>query len=153
MKINIGCGNNVIPGWDNLDFYSDNPDVIKMNVKKLEYKDNEVEEILAQMIIEHFPRAEVIDILKEWCRALKQGEYIKIGTSNLDEMCRDWLSKGTGYLDNLRGIYGQQNAPGMFHYMGFDEQYLMDSMRAAGFKDVKILPTDHPHHLWAEATK
>jgi len=162
MRLHLGCGRIFKKGWENIDLYSDMPGVIKMDIKKLEYPDKCADEILAQMVIEHVPRMECVPTLKEWCRVLKPDGLITIATSDLDGMVRDWLDKGhqvevngqiKDYIYNLRGIFGQQNEPGQFHYNGFDFNYLKICLEKAGFDRVTLMPPDHPHHLWATARR
>ena len=77
-KLNLGCGGNIKKGWINIDLYSDGPDIVKMDVRKLEYPDGFAEEIWAQMVIEHISWKETDDVLKEWYRVLKKGGRILV---------------------------------------------------------------------------
>jgi len=163
IKLNLGSGRLLLKGWVNIDKYVDLPEVIKMDVSKLEYPDNYVDEILAHMVLEHFPRTQTLDVLKEWYRVLKPDCKIIIATSDLDGMARDWLNKEKKQFDdkgnevdytyNLRGIYGQQCDEGNFHYTGFDFPYLHKLMTDAEFIKITLLPTNHSHHLYIEARK
>ncbi len=159
----MGCGKQIIKGWINIDKYIDLPEVVKMDVSDLEYQSNYADEILAHMVLEHFPRTKTKEVLKEWHRVLKPEGKITIATSDLDGMVRDWLAKDKATIDgnglehdytyNLRGIYGQQTDPGQFHYTGFDFPYLHKLMTEAGFIKIVLLPTNHSHHLYVEARK
>jgi len=163
IRLNLGSGGNILKNWINIDKYVDLPEVVKMDVSKLEYPDNYADEILAHMVLEHFPRIQTLDVLKEWYRVLKPDSKIVIATSDLDGMVRDWLDKDKVYVDgngvehdytyNLRGIYGQQTDPGQFHYTGFDFAMLHKLMTEAGFIKIDLLPTNHTHHLYVEARK
>jgi predicted SAM-dependent methyltransferase len=163
IRLNIGCGEVLLKNWLNIDLYEDNPEVIKMDIRKLDYSDNYADEILAHMCLEHFPQNETVPTLKEWHRVLKPGGKITIATSDLDGMVRDWLDKDGIFYDmdgnphdytyNLRGIYGQQCDEGQFHYIGFDFPYLHKLMTEAGFIKINLLPTNHTHHLYVEGRK
>jgi len=163
VRLNLGCGRTILKNWINIDKYVDLPDVVKMDVSKLEYPDNYADEICSHMVLEHFPRTQTLDVLKEWYRVLKPGAKIVVATSDLDGMVRDWLDKGKVTIDgngvehdytyNLRGIYGQQCDPGNFHYTGFDFSYLHRLMTEAGFIKIDLLPTNHTHHLYVEGRK
>ena len=49
MKINLGCGSKILPGWTNLDKFSTyKPDIVHdLEVFPYPFKDNSVEEILS----------------------------------------------------------------------------------------------------------
>ena len=77
VKLNLGCGDKILPGYVNVDVASERagkqPDVI-CDVRKLDKFDTgHADEILAVHVVEHFWRWEVVDILKEWVRVLKPG--------------------------------------------------------------------------------
>jgi len=157
-RLNLGCNRCIWKGWDNIDLYSDIKGVIKMDVCDLKYPDKSVDEIWAQMVIEHIPRAGTVSTLKEWLRVLKPDGLITIGTINLDEACKDWLDKEKttpegDYSYNLRGIYGQQCDAGNFHYTGFDFALLKKNLEEVGYDRINLMPPDHPHHLWVKARR
>jgi len=129
-----------------------------MDITKLKYSDKSVDEILAQMVIEHFPRSKTVPTLKGWLRVLKPDGLITLATIDLDATARDWLDKDKvtpegDYSYNLRGIYGQRCDEGNFHYTGFDFALLRKNLDEAGFDRITLLPTDHSHHLWVSARR
>ncbi len=64
IKLNLGCGDNILKDWINIDAYNDKADE-KFNVEKLPYLDNSVDIILASHIIEHFTFKKAFIVLKE----------------------------------------------------------------------------------------
>lgn len=52
------------------------------DVRKLPFKDNELDEIYGHWVLEHFYYREIPDILSEWKRALKPGGLLHMVTNN-----------------------------------------------------------------------
>ena len=77
MKLNLGCGNDKREGYVNCDISSKvNPDKIVDITKKLPFKNNSVEEILMNHVLEHTQKP--IDVLKEFYRICKNDAIIKL---------------------------------------------------------------------------
>jgi predicted SAM-dependent methyltransferase len=94
IKLNLGCGDKILPGYINVDVASERagkkPDVIS-DIRKLTFNDNYADEILSVHVIEHFWRWEVSDILKEWIRVLKPGGKLILECPNLQAACEEFL--------------------------------------------------------------
>lgn len=76
MKINFGCGGNPIPGYVNVDMYSDKADVNHdLNVFPYPFEDNSVDFVIMTDVFEHLddPRK----VVKEIRRILKPGSVFK----------------------------------------------------------------------------
>jgi len=52
------------------------------DVRKIPFKDNELDEVYGHWILEHFYYREISDILKEWYRVLKPGGLLHLVTNN-----------------------------------------------------------------------
>ncbi len=79
-RLDIGCGNNKMPGATYLDFDSKaHPDILH-DLNKFPYpiKDNSYDEIYAKHIIEHLN--DVVSFIKEMERILKPGGTVFIAT-------------------------------------------------------------------------
>jgi hypothetical protein len=44
-KLNLGSGSNILEGYDNIDLYYEDPRVIKMDIRRLDYPDDSVDEV------------------------------------------------------------------------------------------------------------
>src|SRR6185295_17614324 len=75
MKLNLGCGDKILPGYVNVDVAESRldrkPDVVCDLHVLTPFEDGVADEILSVHVIEHFWRWEVVDVLKEWLRVLK----------------------------------------------------------------------------------
>ena len=80
MKLNLGCGENHVPGFINVDKFG-TPD-IKHDLEQFPWpwEDNGIDEILMNHILEHLGETSGIflDIIKEIYRICKPGTKIKI---------------------------------------------------------------------------
>jgi predicted SAM-dependent methyltransferase len=90
MKINLGCGSLLLPGYINCDLYNPAAEM-KCDVKDLPFPDDSVDEIYASHIIEHFDFFEGKDkVLPEWRRVLKVGGILIIETPDLAASCKEF---------------------------------------------------------------
>lgn len=165
IKLNLGCGDDILPGWINIDYYNDAAQV-KMPVEKLEYPDNYADEILAAHIIEHFNFDKCMDILREWNRVLKPGGLISIETPDMMEICKGFVEGPENYRVYLYSHFFAVSAdiPGQIHRFLFTEWQLRGSMETCGFKNIRRVapnssysritdPALHKNFLRVEATK
>lgn len=76
MKLHLGCGDNYLSGWVNVDSESKHVDARVDLSKPWPWKDDSVDEILMEQVLEHFQRPE--DILREVHRVLVPGGVITI---------------------------------------------------------------------------
>ena len=116
------------------------------DVRKIPFPDNHFDYILASDIIEHFPIAETQDILKEWMRVLKPAGIIEFRLPNLEAIVEDYLGRRTETRKDMKGVpiahyfswllYGGQDYPGNFHYVGFDRRLFKYVCAQVGLKEV-----------------
>lgn len=83
VMLNLGCGDTVLDEYDNLDLRTDVPGVKAVDVRRLPYPDDSVDEIIALDILEHFWRDDIQALLYEWKRVLKPRSYMFIRVPNL----------------------------------------------------------------------
>lgn len=77
MKLHLGCGNNHKKGYINCDISKEvNPDKIVDLEGKLPFKDNSVEEIIVEHVLEHIQN--FIGLMEELYRISKKNAKIKI---------------------------------------------------------------------------
>lgn len=139
--LNLGCGNRTFDEYPkgykcvNVDIRNglSNVDVI-CDVTKLDFfESEEADYILASDILEHFPVSKTLSVLREWSRVLKSGGLLEIRVPNLAVICANYTPGNARHTSWL--LYGGQDYPENFHYVGFDRQFLCSFIEAAGFKE------------------
>ena len=91
VKINIGCGKAKLQSWINLDIEK-GADIILDLKKGLPFKDNSIQYIYSEHVLEHFSFNEGQIFLKDCFRILTDGGIIRIATPDLDHIIKKYLS-------------------------------------------------------------
>jgi len=75
MKLNIGCGKEVLPGYLNIDQFPMSSEVKKVDVTKfpLPFNDNQFEYIRMRNILEHIPIEAQLKLIDELYRITTGG--------------------------------------------------------------------------------
>lgn len=124
MKLNLGSGGDV-EGYVSID---------RKNGKEaypLEYPDDSIDEVRASHLLEHFPRGQIEQVLREWVRVLKPGGYLKIAVPDFDYIVSHRSDpQWQGYL------FGGQIDGNDFHYCTFDKPLLTRLLESVGLTDV-----------------
>lgn len=77
MKLNLGCGRDILPGWENIDLVDMSENVRQHDLNKgIPYKSNSFEEIKAFHILEHLK--DKVYIFEEMWRVGKNACVIQI---------------------------------------------------------------------------
>jgi predicted SAM-dependent methyltransferase len=114
LKLQLGCGANVLPGWINTDVMpAGGVDHLDFT-KPLPCADNSIAAIFCEHTIEHITKTDALRLLKEIFRILKRGAYLRIVTPSLENFCRFVLEPNTEaatkYLDFSRRYSKNPNA-------------------------------------------
>jgi predicted SAM-dependent methyltransferase len=140
VRLNIGCGDVILPGWVNCDLYNPKAD-LKCDARKIPYEDNTVDEIYASHLIEHFDFYEGHAVIKEWYRVLKPGGKLAIECPDLLNLCKVFATSGPEVQTELYvQFYGYPWIPGQQHKFLYTEQALGTVLGNIGFKDVHREP-------------
>ena len=153
VKLNLGCGDKILPGYVNVDVAASRknlaPDVLCDLHQLAPFADNSADEILSVHVVEHFWRWEVEDILKEWVRVLKPGGKMILECPNLISACQEFLKNpeanaGPG-PEGQRSMWVFYGDPGwkdplMVHRWGYTPRSLAAVMWQAGLRDMKQEP-------------
>lgn len=85
-KLNVGCNNVLLDGWDNLDIL-EIPEVIQYDARTpLPYEENSVDFIFSEHFIEHLTETNALFFLKECYRVLKPFGVIRTSTFDIDDI-------------------------------------------------------------------
>ena len=133
-RLNIG-GTEKKDGWEILNIKEPADHVC--DAGKLDFEDNTFEIVYASHILEHFPIANVQDVLKEWVRVAKDEFYISVpDLSVLSRMLvREDFSQAHPHI--LRVIYGGQTNEYDFHKSGFTRRILERLLTDVGLKNIE----------------
>ncbi len=106
-KLNLGCGDNLLEGYVNIDKYDKAADV-RLDITNLDpYADKSVDEIVAYQVIEHVPYNESNQMFREMHRVLKPGGFAIVETPDIEYVARAILKEGLEdkWIWNLVGQY------------------------------------------------
>lgn len=133
MKINVGCGNDILDGWTNVDLYPSTESVIRADIRLLPFAAGTIESIRAIDVLEHIPRADVAETLSRWFMLLQRGGTLEIRCPDVQKQCELLLDKTWPTDVWAHMVFGGQDAPGNFHMAGFSPSSLAEKLVAAGF--------------------
>ena len=152
LRLNLGCGDKKLPGFVNVDVAPSRkgvvPDVIS-DLRKLDFADESVDEVLSVHVIEHFYYWEVQTVLAEWRRLLKPGGRIILECPNLlygaQQLVNDpslAMQGGEAWSTTMYVIYGDPGweDPLMCHRWGWTPESLSAELERAGFVGVHEKP-------------
>lgn len=133
MKLNLGAGDSIIPGFTNIDR--------KLGLESLNggevyplasIADNSIDEIRASHVLEHFPQCSTLTIVRDWARALKPGGLLKIAVPNLDyAVANKWHPQWEMW------ITGAQTDNNDFHFALFYPEKLHALLDTAGLVNIR----------------
>lgn len=137
MKLHIGCGSVIIPGWVNLDI-QENPgvDLVDDATVLQTVPDESCSVIYASHVLEHFGRNQVSEILNLWCRKLKKGGTLRLAVPDFAKVTE--VYQKTHSIENVLGLVigGHKNNFDV-HGMIFDQKNLTSLLLNTGFYDVR----------------
>ena len=150
VRLNLGCGDKILPGYINIDTASSRkdkkPDIIA-DIRNLNNIKTEIaDEILTVHVIEHFYYWEVLPLLEGWKRLLKIGGKLIIECPNLLYACKmivDNPERASQPDQNgqmsMWPLYGDPSwkDPLMCHKWAYTPESLKAILTKAGFTDVK----------------
>ncbi len=90
--LNLGCGQRFHPEWVNLDLHSTSASVQKWDLQKdLPFPDESFDVVYHSHVLEHFSRAEGIQLLARCWRVLKPNGVIRVVVPDLERIARQYL--------------------------------------------------------------
>jgi len=148
MRLNLCCGEDVRPGYINIDVRRTRPEVLVMDIEKellRVFPDNSVDEIIARDCIEHISWRRVEDLLKDIYRVLKPGGKVYIQVPDLEAIAKKIILNPDFKYGELEGwkaisywVYGGQEYPENSHKAGFTIRTLKELLENIGFEVVDI---------------
>ena len=138
-KLNLGCGGNILAGWENHDADLD-------ITKPLPYKDNSIDFIFIEHCVEHTTTPDAVRFFMEAYRILKPNGVIRIAVPSVVQMMRyidpqylDWFGmSGFGQPNKRSAIQSILLNHG--HLSAWSHEILESCLYAAGFEYDNIEP-------------
>jgi len=172
MRLNLGCGKDIRKDYINIDATA-HTGVTVQDIRKLDYENESVDEILLNQVLEHFNNKDLRPSLKEWNRVLKKGGKIVItvpnaigtvksflngtlNTSGFGRHYKHWSSEEVVFqmLYGRADIFGDNEPEYQQHRTGFCYNRLKRFLEECGFKITKVNDeTDTNQDLEVEAIK
>ena len=162
IRLHIGCGPNILPGWVNIDRVAHAPGVrCDLDLAALPWPDGSVEAVLAEHVFEHFSFAEEAEIWPEIARILRPGGILTLEMPDFEWVCAQFLAAQddfrafyqVGHADHYAGcgraldqrwgilqtmLFGNQNGAGQFHRSAYTEGKLRALAAMTGFAAIEV---------------
>ena len=143
VRLHLGCGRKKLDGWINCDLYGSDMDI---DIRKLPFDDNSVDEIMAIHVCEHFYIHDILKVLKEWRRVLKPQGKMVLELPCLDKVLAHFI-KGSPANMTLWPLYGDpathKDGEPALHKWCWSFAAFRDLLEDAGFTDIS---EELPHY-------
>jgi SAM-dependent methyltransferase len=120
VKLNLGCGNEILDGYINIDRYNNTGNVdLSCDLGALPFPDGSVDEIYTSHVFEHIEINDIYGVMSEWRRVLRDKGRLKMYLPNLEHEVRVWLdTPDDRKWFEVHRIFGSQSHPGNTHFSG-----------------------------------
>jgi predicted SAM-dependent methyltransferase len=144
FKLNLGCGKAKLPLWINLDIEKGADIILDLN-KGLPFKDDSIQYIYSEHVLEHFTFSEGLSLLKECFRILSHGGTMRIATPDLDHIIKkyltdwknqDWLTWPEYSFIQTKGMMLNIYFSWWDHKYLYNEEDLKSQLIIAKFKEI-----------------
>lgn len=139
MKLHLACGKRDFGNeWIHVDG-GDYPHVISHDICNLPYDDNSVDLIYCAHALEYFDRHEVVNMLREWKRVLKENALLRIAVPDFSAIAELYMS-GEYLMERFTGpLYGKMKMNGEYihHKTCYDFVSLASALHDAGFSHIE----------------
>ncbi len=112
LKLNIGCGGDIRPGYVNIDRHSkdfietrygvelgETPPVFDLDILHLPYQDSSVDEVLCLAFLEHLSFEDEGKFLREVQRVLRRGGTFHFTVPDFENLVKQWLAAEDNFID------------------------------------------------------
>jgi predicted SAM-dependent methyltransferase len=146
--LNLGCGQNKIPGTINIDVEEKvNPDVVGdfTKLKGLPYEDASVDTVYLFHVIEHIEEFKHASTLFEIWRVLKPRGTFYVSYPEFNKVAKNYLDNKEGRRDFWKAtIYGRQLYKSDYHVALMDTHYFRYFLMQMGFSNIEV--SEEPHY-------
>ncbi|MFN7517617.1 MAG: class I SAM-dependent methyltransferase [Dolichospermum sp.] len=161
IKLNIGSGATLIPGYLNGDIWT-HPGTVYMNVsEKLPFDDQSVKFIKCEHMVEHLDYSVCQFFFSECYRVLHRDGVLRISTPSLEKIISLYLGKGQiSHSELIEHHQNYHNRPNTNicswfndhmrlwgHEFIFDQTTLFSLLKQAGFREIQEVEYGKSQHL------
>ncbi len=137
MKLHVGCGNVILPGWTNLDIEKlPGVDIVDDITTLTKIPDNSCDIIYASHVLEHVGRNEFEDVIRIWNYKLKKNGILRIAVPDFEKVIT-WYQRTKHIIDIVGLVSGGQKTKYDYHKMIYDKKSLTEILLKMGFQDVR----------------
>ena len=156
MRLHIGAGDKIWPGFCNVDLHADAD--VNADCRKLPFPADYADELHSVHFVEHIPRLDLENMLIDWHRVLKPGGKLAIELPCLNKIAQNIVNGEVNLRLTVLGIFGDPNdkRAGMMHQWAYTKEELSESIMQCGFNNVRVMePKFHvpERDMRIEATK
>lgn len=143
IKLNLGCGDEILDGYINCDMDSAKADML-FDAAKIPFPDNSIDEIRAYHLIEHFPFQKGLAVLREWFRVLKPHGKLVMETPDLLNTCKTFVESNEQERIVLYGHFFAWPDLSIYqtHFFLFTETQMRWSLESTGFVNFQRVKPD-----------
>ena len=140
MKLHIG-GVETKEGWEILNISQRHGVNFLGDISDLsQFSDESCEEIYASHVFEHVPQQKALETLKGIHRIQKTGGKFYVSVPDMDILCHLFINPQASpdtKFHAMRMMFGGQVDPHDFHYIGWNQLFLFDFLRQAGYNNIQ----------------
>lgn len=150
-KLHLGCGQNYLDGYTNIDFPLSEHSTQAVSVADeladilaLRYPAGSIAEVRLHHVFEHFPRSQASALVAAWNSWLSPGGVLRIEVPDLGRTARAVLNPFTSHRRRLvaeRHLFGSHEAHWANHYEGYTAGLLSVLLEAFGFRITRVKRT------------
>ncbi len=148
MKLHLGCGEQYLEGYRNIDLPPENHTVQRSvadefaRIDALRYPAASIDEVRLHHVFEHFPRPVAIALVASWCSWLRPGGVLHIEVPDFVRTARAVLSPFSSRHERLVGIrhlFGSHEAAWAVHWEGWTKETLCAVYRICGIEPERVV--------------
>lgn len=134
IKLHLGCGETILPGFINIDIQKLSGIDKVMNAYPLKFEKNSVDLIYASHLLDHI-EGDKLEILKNWINVLKPGGILRLSVPDFEKVVEIYLKERD--IDLVKGcVLGRADKPVHCHSILFDYKKLKALMKEAGLEAI-----------------
>ena len=142
--IHLGCGDIASPEFINIDARPAPHIHYVRDVTELSiFSDNFADLVYACHLLEHVRKNALRKTLWEWWRVLNPGGILRLSVPDFDKILHIYKSSSNDINVIHCPLMGGQNYEYNVHYSVFNQRYLTEKLKEAGFKEVRQWEPDH----------